>query len=198
VARAAELKPKVTQVLAQVASLSPKVKSASPASAAEPAQKPSYGTVSVTGENYLEKPNDKSADGLDLGDPVLSVCKSIIESTQIQDDDIKSLEACARYEYAAVIRKSSYTAPEANQDGTYSPGTFSGEVLVFHLASGELRGFHTLFVSQSDQLELTSKKGDKPPPHEWRHQAEAYLRQHVREAAGKKIEYLPFVLDGGR
>ncbi|MCC6901738.1 MAG: hypothetical protein IT377_22395 [Polyangiaceae bacterium] len=198
VARAAELKPKVTQVLAQVASLSAKVKSGSAAAAAAPGQKLTWGTVTVTGENHLEDPKNTSTDVLDLGDPVLSVCKYIVDGRQIADDDIKSLEACARYEYAAVIRQSSYTPPDASGGSTYTPGTFSGSVLVFHLATQELRDQHSLSVSQSDQLELTSKKGEKPAEHEWRKQATAYLQRHVRAAAEKTIEYLPTVIDGGR
>ena len=44
---------------------------------------------------------------------------------------------------------------------------------------------------------LIAQLGEKPRAHEWRHQATAYLRQHVREAAAKKIEYRPTVLDAG-
>jgi hypothetical protein len=188
VARAAELKPKVTQLLAQVASLSAKAKSPTGAVTAL-AQKPNPGTVAVIGATFLEKPN-RTADTseLDLRDPVLSVCQYIVDRTQIQNDDIKNLEDCTRLEYAAVIQQGSFTPPDADDGRSYTPGRFSGSVLLFHLSTGELRGIHSLDVSQSDQLELTSKPGQKPEAYEWRQQAMAYLKNHVREAALKKLQ----------
>jgi len=87
VARAAELKPKVTQVLAQVASLSAKAKSDPPsAPALVLGAKPAFGTVSVLGEKFLEKPN-LTGEELDLSDPVLAVCKYVIDRGQVQDDE---------------------------------------------------------------------------------------------------------------
>lgn len=56
------------------------------------------------------------------------------------------------------------------------------------MATGEIRGRHSLYVSQSDQLELTSKSGQKPAAHEWRQQAKAFLKNHVREAVLKKLQ----------
>ena len=188
VARAAELKPKVTQLLAQIASLSAKSKSQTGADTGL-AQKPSPGTVAVIGDTFLEKPNRTTDTGeLDLSDPVLSVCEYIVERTQINDEDIKSLEACSNVAYAAVIHQRDFTPPDADDGRTYTPGRFSGDVLVFHLATGELRGRYSLDVSQSDQLELTSKSGQKPAAHEWRKQAMDYLKNHVREAALKKAQ----------
>lgn len=188
VARAAELKPKVSQVLTQVASLGAKVKSDT-AAVATPGPKPAFGTVAVIGETFLEKPNRATdSSELDLGDPSLSVCRYILDATRVEDDDIKSLEACARYEYAAVLKQGSFSPPDADDGSSYTPGRFSGSILVFHLATGELRALHSIDVSQSDQLELTSKSGQKPAAHEWRKQAMAYLKNHVREAALKKLQ----------
>lgn len=188
VARAAELKPKITQMLTQVASLSSKSKSATTAPTTL-AQKPYPGTVAVIGDTFLEKPN-RTADPaeLDLSDPMLAVCKYVVDATQIQNDDIKNLEACARFEHAAVIQQRSFSPPDADDGSTYTPGRFSGEVMVFHLATGELRARYSLDVSQADQLELTSKPGQKPAAHEWRKQAMAYLKNHVRDAALKKMQ----------
>ena len=107
---------------------------------------------------------------------------------KIKDEDIKSLEACSRFEYAGVIRQSSYTQPDADDGRTYTPGRFSGDLLLFHLPTGELRGHHSLSVSQSDQLELTSKPGQKPAAHEWRQQAVAYLQRHILEEAQKQLQ----------
>lgn len=188
VARAAELKPKVTQVLAQVASLSAKTKAVSPsAPALVLTAKPAFGTVSVLGEKFLEKPNSDNEE-LRIKDPVLSVCRYVVDQKVVQDDDIKSLEACARYEFAAVIRQSSYTQPDADEGTSYKPGSFSGDLLVFHLATGELRGLYSLSVSQDDQLELTSKPGEKPKAHEWRQQAIAYLEKNIRAEAEKQVQ----------
>lgn len=186
-ARAKELVPKVTQLLGQVAGLSAKAKSPPGADAAQP-QKPSPGSVAVIGETFLEKPNRTTDPAeLDLGDPALSVCQYIIDRKQVQDDDIKNLEACARIEYVAVIQVRDFTPPDADDGRSYTPGRFSGQMLLFHLATGEIRGRNSLDVTQSDQLELTSKPGQKPAAHEWRKQAMSYLKNHVREAALKKL-----------
>lgn len=186
-ARAAELEPKVTQLLAQVASLSAKSK-ADTTVAAGGDPKIRTVPVAVIGDAFLADPTRTAGgDELDLSDPSLSVCKYIVDSAQVKDDDIKNLETCVRFEYVAVIHQNSFTPPKAESGSSYTPGRFSGSVKVFHLASGELRALYSLDVSQSDQLELTSKPGEKPPAHEWERQAMAYLKNHVREAALEKI-----------
>ncbi len=188
VARAAELKPKATQLLVQVASLSAKAKSANAVDAVL-AEKPYPGTVAVIGDTFLEEPNRIAlTEELDLGDPVLSVCKYIVDNTQTKDEDIENLENCLRFEYVAVIQQSSFTPPDADNGSSYTPGRFSGSVVLFHLPTGEVRGLYSLNVSQSDQLELTSKPGEKPQAHEWRKQAMYYLKSRIREATLEQIK----------
>lgn len=183
VAKAAELKPKVTEALARIARLSAKTKSET-GSGTGFSEKPWPVKIAVTGEKFLEDPHRTTeAAELDLGDPMLSVCKYIVDATQIKDDDIKSLETCAQFEYVAVIREQSFSPPEAEDGRSYTPGSFSGDVLVYHLATGELRANKSVSVTQSDQLELTSERGQKPAAHEWRKQAMAFMKNHVRKAA---------------
>jgi hypothetical protein len=139
----------------------------------------------VIGEKFLEDPQrSSSGEELDLSDAGVSVCKSIVANPQVQDDDIKNLEDCSRLEYAAVIRESHFTAPEAQDNSTYKPGQFRGDVLVFHLASGELRARFSVDVSQDQSLKLSGKSPEK---HEWEEQAMAYLRRNVQEAVQKKL-----------
>jgi hypothetical protein len=106
VARAADLKPKATQRLAQLATLKAKTKSEPQTASDTPLAKKLWPVkVAVIGESFLDNPN-RSTDvsEFDLSDATVSVCKSILEATQVQDDDIKSLEDCSGLEYAAVIR----------------------------------------------------------------------------------------------
>jgi hypothetical protein len=185
VARAAELKPKATERLAQIAGLAAKIKSDLPAAPATLTPRPYPATVAVIGEKYLEDPHrSSSGDELDLSDAGVSVCKYVVANPKVQDDDIKNLEDCSRLEYAAVIHQSSFTAPEAQDNSTYKPGQFSGSVLVFHLASGELRSRFSIDVTQDQSLKLSGKAPEK---HEWEKQAMAYLRRNVQEAVQKKL-----------
>jgi hypothetical protein len=50
-----------------------------------------------------QKPTSADPAELDLGDPTLSVCRYVLDATRVNDDDIESLEACSRFEYALAI-----------------------------------------------------------------------------------------------
>lgn len=55
-----------------------------------------------------------------------------------------------------MIRKGTYLPPKAG-DAVYTPGELRGDLLVFHLKSGELRGSYTLAAKNEQQVKTKGK-----------------------------------------
>ncbi len=113
------------------------------------------GTYALIGEDYLADPKATGRE-LDFSDARVSLCKWAVDAVEPKPEDLASLEACARLEYAAVIRKGTYLPPKAG-DAVYTPGELRGDLLVFHLKSGELRGSYTLAAKNEQQVKTKGK-----------------------------------------
>lgn len=181
--RAAQLKPEAAKRLSQMAALGPKAKSLLQTSTDEPvAKKLPSGSYALIGEEYLADPTATRTGELELGDSRVWLCKSAVDSTALTPDDLPSLEACTRFEYAAVIRKGTYVAPEIG-DSNYRPGEFRGDLLVFHLPSGELRGRYALSAKNEENIQ-TQKGAAK---FEVEKLAMKELASNVKAAAADKL-----------
>jgi outer membrane murein-binding lipoprotein Lpp len=185
---AAKLKPTVSELMSQLAKVSKKAGSEPETDDDEPvAKKPSSKTVAITGEHCLKDPTASAEDGaLGFCNTILSLCKSILEKTELADGDVGYLEQCSKFEYAAVIRQKKLKLAKINDDGkTFKPGEFRGDVLVFHLPTGKIRGRYSLYVTNDLQLELEGKSVEKD---EWAGLAKADLRTNVESNVKKYLE----------
>lgn len=181
--KVAQMKPVVEQRLAQIASLAPKAKARLTVSTDQPiTEKLPPGSYVLVGDEYLADPNATGLE-LDLSDARVWLCKRIVERAEVQRDDLAHLEGCTRIEYAAVIRKTSFTRPKVG-DAVYTAGEFRGDMLVFHLATGELRGSYHLSAKNDEQI---NTKG-KVEKHEVEEIAVKELVTNVKEAAVEKLK----------
>ncbi len=184
--RTAQLKASVTERLSQIAGLAAKVQAEPQTKADAPVSGAlSRGTFAVLGDKSLADPGRSGESGeLAFSDVTLSLCKSALAKAPPSADDVGYLEQCAKVEHVAVIRQRELVRPHIRTSKTFDPGTFRGDALVFHLATGEIRGRYLLVVRNDPQLELPGEKHSKD---EWEGLAMADLKVNTQSNVEKLL-----------
>ena len=182
-AQAEKLKPEVKLRLTQLSSLAAKSKSLPQTSTDEPPTKAV--APGIISENQLDDPHKTlSSDELDVGDSTFSVCKSKLESTALKDEDIQWLERCSKLTTAGVIRQKSFVRPEVDASTrSFKPGEFRGDIVVFDLATAEVRARYSLDVQNDSQLRLEGN----PDQRAWERLAESELKRKVTSVIQAKL-----------
>lgn len=184
--RTAQLKASVTERLGQIAGLATKVQAEPPTKVDSPVGAAlSRGTFALLGEKSLADPGRSPESGeLAFPNVTLSLCKSALGKAPPSADDVGYLEQCAKIEHVAVIRQKELVRPHIRTSKTFDPGTFRGDALVFHLATGEVRGRYLLVVKNDPQLELPGEKHSKD---EWEGLAVADLKVNTESDVEKLL-----------
>jgi hypothetical protein len=202
--KAKKLGPKVTKRLSQISSLAKKAGSEPPVEANEPLKKKlETGTWVILGDAWLKDPHHvAAADELSFDTGPVSLCAFAVEENEdeadededeedqepdaVDDLDVELLQECAALEYVAVIRTHDLDRPEVHADrGTFERGEFRGDLLVFHLKSGEVRGRYKIAVTNDAEL---TQDGKSSRDDAWIGLAMANLKGNVERAAEEKLD----------
>lgn len=186
-AKAAELKPKAKARLDQFVALSKKVKS-------EPDVKADKGFKTklekekfvIIGDKWCEDPQYRHGDSeIDLGSSVLYLCKSALEKTSPASDDLKYWEECLSWTHLAVLRPRKISFPKIKMESkTFEPGEVTGDMLLFDIASGEIKGRYRMRITNSDELTWYEGKPEK----EWFDESKRDLVKNVTGVAEEMLQ----------
>lgn len=159
-AREEAARPKVKRVLEQIAGVAAKAKAEKRVTTKRGLKTKLETKQFVTlGDKWLAAPNRLPEAGeVPVQSNVLSICASRLEKPQAQtadttQSDVDWLEECAALEYVAVVRPRKVGLPKVNlATKTFTPGSYEGDMLLFELASGEIKGRYPLNITNSDEL----------------------------------------------
>jgi|RhiMethySRZTD1v2_1073278.scaffolds.fasta_scaffold36273_7 hypothetical protein len=181
-----ELQPRIKTLFDRVAVIAKKT-------AAEPRVKKDRpfktkvesGKFIVIGNEWLVNPHREVGGGeLELKNTTLSLCAYDADKTQIAPNDLKYAEECLGWEYLAVVRQRGLTMPRVKMaTKSFDAGSFVGDMLLFEIASGEIKGRYQMSITNSDKLTFLENRSED----DWQSVAKQDLLENVTGVIGERL-----------
>ncbi len=184
---AKKLLPLAKEHLGRIAGLAKKAKSEPAVASDRPfATKLEAKTFVILGEKWLaDASRDAAKDELDLGNTVLRICASTVYIDSPKEEDAKYLKECLAWEYVAAIRTRKVAYPVVKL-GTksFDAGDVQGDMLLFHVATGALKGRYAMHTTNADEITGFEEK----PESEWQSTANRDLLENLVGVAEEKLK----------
>lgn len=139
----------------------------------------------VIGEKWFSEPRaDVSASEVDLKHTVYGLCASMVYTGIAKEDDAKYLRECLGFQWVAVVRARKTTLPKVDMaTSKFKPGFVEGDVLLFEVSTGEVRGRYRLAATNGDTL----SNRDDTKEGEWDRQLLRDLRENVLAVVTERL-----------
>lgn len=185
---AKKLRPEVKTRLGQIKALEAKAKSEPPVRTDKPfKEKLEEEKFVIVGDKYLADVHYTKTDKeLEIRDTTLSLCDYDQENkADPTADDVSRLKECAAWTHAAVIRPRKVSFPKMNMSAkTFAPGEIDGDMLLFELSSGEIKGRYKVVTTNSDKVTYIEGK----PEDEWQKVANDDLVTNVTGVTEERLK----------
>lgn len=175
---AKKLLPQVKERLSQLKALDAKTKSEPAVRVDKPfKEKLEKEKVIILGDKWVPDVGYTQTDKeLKILDATISLCNSNKEKTEFTTDEVKWFKECVAFTHVAVIRPKKIAFPKMNMAAkTFEPGEVNGDMLLFELSTGEIKGRYKLVITNSDKVTYIEGKGED----EWQGVANSDLVDNV-------------------
>jgi hypothetical protein len=182
-----ELAPKNKQFIEQVEAMAKKAAKEPPVRRDKPFKtKLEKGKFVIVGSKWMTNPHaDVADDELELKPTVLSLCTYDKDKTEIALNDLKYAEECLGWEYIAVVRQKSLSMPKVKMaTKTFDPGSFIGDMLLFEVLSGEIKGRYQMSITNSDKLTYLENRSED----DWHSVAKRDLLENVTGVIEERLQ----------
>jgi hypothetical protein len=185
--RGKELAPLNTKFVDQVAAIAKKSGAEPPVKRDKPFKtKIEKGKFVIVGSKWATNPHaDVADDELELKPTVLSLCAYDKDKTEIAANEVKYAEECLGWDYIAVVRQKSLTMPKVKMaTKTFDAGSFIGDMLLFEVASGEIKGRYQMSITNSDKLTYLENRSED----DWHDVAKKDLQENVTGVIEERLQ----------
>lgn len=186
VAQAKKEQPKLKAMMDKMPDIAKKASTEPPVKVSQPlATKLENAKFAIIGQKWVTEPfRDPAPDELDFDHSVFSICSSTATDEKLDAEDLKYMQECLAWEYLAVVRPRGVTMPKVKlAEKSFEAGSCTGDVLLFELKSGEVKGRYTMNITNSDEISNFQGSSDK----DWQDQAKRDLLENVTGVIGERL-----------
>jgi len=140
----------------------------------------------IVGSKWVTNPHaDVAKDELELKPTVLSLCTYQKDNAEIEADHVKYAEECLGWEYIVVVRQKSLLMPKVKMaTKTFDPGSFIGDMLLFDIKTGDIKGRYQMSITNSDKLTYLENRSED----DWHDVAKRDLLENVTGVIEERLQ----------